>query len=129
MDSENKPMLSLTRGRSTFLIAFMMVLIIVAVVRQRNRRGRSQVEFKTFYSSALAGRIQDEVITRKGSVLLKINNEFYTFYPYTSDLNNNSIFESISVPGDSVFKRQNADTLFLVHDKKVYAYTFSHFDQ
>lgn len=89
-------------------------------VRQKGKK-----EFEVFYTSDLNGEISS-IATSVGAVYFKLNNASvkYVFFPRTSELNNNQIFEYVATKGDKVIKPAYSDTLKLVKGDKVYLYTF-----
>ncbi|HEY3404953.1 MAG TPA: hypothetical protein VGK59_16300 [Ohtaekwangia sp.] len=114
---------------SKFIIPLSVMVVILIVLQQKRRLKRATENFHHFDQAAFAGRIQEKPSVRKGSVIVRVNGKEYTFYPYTSDLNNNTIFESVAQAGDSIFKEAKGDTLYLVKPGGVLKYTFHTYDE
>ncbi len=59
------------------------------------------------------------------STILQFKEDTLSFYPKTSELNDNNIFNFIAKKGDSVIKKPFQDTLILKKtDGSIYKYTF-----
>jgi hypothetical protein len=82
-----------------------------------------------FNSSHIHGKIEKVFIISKGTALKLVNDSVtYVFYPMTSPLNDNQIFDGFATKGDSVIKSAHSDTLKLLKGDKAYLYTFEKLD-
>lgn len=109
-----------------FLCVFAVIYILTA---NHFGRKRTKQEILKFDNSEIDGVVEDVYIKHHG-VAFKIigEDEEFVFYPNTSELNDNKIFNHLAKRGDSVFKSQNSDTLILITNGKKYKYTFQRFD-
>lgn len=114
-----------------YIIIFVFGIIALIYILTSNYYGskRTKQEFLKFNNSKIDGLLNNVYIKNHG-VGFKINgeNEEFIFYPYTSDLNENKIFDHLAKNGDRIIKRPNSDTLTLISDDIEYKYTFQHFD-
>jgi hypothetical protein len=88
---------------------------------------RDRKNYDDFTKSTLNGSIMDLEEYARG-IKLHLKNETVVFYPQTSKLNDNNIFNFTAKVGDKVIKKQFQDTLIL--QKKnglVFKYTFFKF--
>lgn len=117
------------KRRNIVIIAFGIIAVIYVLTANYFGGKRTKQEFLKFDNSKIDGMIKDIYIKHHG-VGFKIgeDNEEFIFYPYTSDLNDNKIFDHLAKSGDRVIKRQNSDTLTLISNDKEYKYTFQQFD-
>lgn len=113
--------------RKMIMIAFILVLVVTGYVYFGGSytRDRGKQFYSTFNSSDLRGEIEKIYIAYKG-VALKLNDDSttYIFYPVTSQLNDNNIFDNVAEKGDKIIKPAYSDTLKLVKRDKIYLYTF-----
>jgi hypothetical protein len=111
------------------IIPVVILLVTLAVFNQRRLRKRATENYHQFYNAEIIGRIETKVSASKGSSRFQVNGKEYSFSPYTSDLNDNSIFEHTAEPGDSIFKEQRQDTLLVIKPAKILKYTFYKFEK
>lgn len=112
-----------------FIIPGVILLIALAILQQIRATKRGKENFRQFYNAEIKGRIETKVSAGKGSSRFKVNGQVYSFHPYASNLNDNSIFEYVAEPGDSIVKGQGSDTLLLIKPGKILKYTFFKFDE
>jgi len=113
------------------IIIVILGIVVIAYILTANYFGekRTKQEFLKFDNSEIDGVIKDVYIKHHG-VGFKIagENEEFIFYPNTSELNENKIFNHLAKSGDRILKSQNSDTLTLITNEKKYKYTFQQFD-
>lgn len=102
------------------------IFVILAALSQRCGMQQSKKSFNNFYSSHIEG-ILNGVNGHSRGVGFSIENsdKGFSFYPKTSELNNNKRFSGFAQKGDSIYKAAYSDTLRLFKENKVYLYTFS----
>ena len=107
------------KNRITFIILGCTILLFIVV----NYYGKQSIKrkFLKFNSSTIDGKLVD-VIPGKGITDIVVNNQKFTFVP--SVVNNETDFTYFAKKGDSVYKAANADTLKLIHNGKIFLYTF-----
>lgn len=112
------------RKKKYFYFGFFVVALLyiyfanVYTVKAYNRN------FIKFNQSNLDDSILKSDVYAKG-VRLILKEDTLIFYPVTSGLNGNNIFEYIAKKGDSVIKKPFQDTLVLKKmDGSIYRYTF-----
>lgn len=90
---------------------------------------REQSKNFKFDNSKIDGVLKDVYIKHHGVgfKLTNVNDEF-VFYPYTSELNDNKVFDQLAKGGDRIIKSQNSDTLILISNDKENKYIFQQFD-
>lgn len=120
----------MTKKKKYLIIIFSVVAVIYFMTANYFGSKRTMQDFLKFDNSQIKGVINDLYIKHHG-VGFKItpNNEEFVFYPYTSELNDNNIFDHFAKSGDSIIKMQNSDTLILIANDKKYKYTFKRFDK
>jgi len=90
---------------------------------------REQSKNFKFDNSKIDGVLKDVYIKHHGVGFKLTNvNEEFVFYPYTSELNDNKVFDQLAKGGDRIIKSQNSDTLILISNDKEYKYIFQQFD-
>jgi len=113
--------------KSKIILYFILTAAVIAYVWLSQYYGnmRAQKQFDLFFNSNLNGVINRVDIKNHG-VAFKLANDIneYLFYPYTSQLNGNNIFDQFAVAGDSIVKPMKSDTLVLVKNFKHFKYTF-----
>ena len=110
------------RNRFTIVIlsfGVLLMLILFFLNSQTNKK-----RFNKFYNSTIEGKLID-VSTYKGATDFTVGNQKFTFVP--SFANNDTDFPYFAKKGDSVYKAANSDTLKLIHNEKIYLYTFKKF--
>lgn len=95
-------------------------------MKKTNTKQRN--DFKHFDTTFLHGIITDSVYVTSSGTVIQVNYKTFIFHPYTSHLNNNTLFLAIAHPGDSLYKPAYDDTLRLFKDNKTFVYTFRKFD-
>jgi len=94
-----------------------LLFIIINYFGSRDDKNK----FHKFYNSTINGRLTD-ISPHKAVVDITVEKQKFTFVPvYTND---QTEFKFFVKNGDSVFKAAKSDTLKLVHDGKIYLYTF-----
>jgi hypothetical protein len=85
-------------------------------------------ECERFNNSNIVGIVEEVGIKYHGTYFkIKGINEGFFFYQYTDqELNDDTIFEYLTEPGDSIIKPSRADTLSLITRGRQYRYTFQH---
>ena len=118
----------MNKKRNISIIVFVMIAIIYVLTANYFGGKRTKHEFMKFDNSKIDGVLKDVYIKHHG-VGFKITNvnEEFIFYPYTSELNDNKIFDHLAKGGDRIIKSQNSDTLILISNNKEYKYTFQHY--
>lgn len=111
--------------RSLSIRAIGLVVIAYIYFGGLYTRSRGIKHYSIFNSSNLYGRIEKLYVAYKGTALkLESDTVTYIFYPLTSPLNGNHIFDHLAARGDSVAKPAYCDTLKLFKDDEVYLYVF-----
>jgi hypothetical protein len=97
-------------------------------IAQKFGSKRDLKQFDVFYTAELKGSIEQVNIKNHG-IAFKLTNDIneYEFHPYTSDLNENQIFDHLATQGDSLIKASKSDTIILVKSQKKYKYTFQQY--
>lgn len=119
----------MSKRKIYLIIVFVVIAVIYIMTANYFGSRRTKQEFLKFDNSEINGDIKDVYFKHHG-VGFKITgiNEEFIFYPNTSDLNDNKIFDHLAKIGDRVFKSKNSDTLTLISNDKKYKYTFQRFD-
>ena len=117
------------KSRTNLIIVFGIIAVIYILTANYFGNKRRKLEFIKFDNSKINGVVKDVYIKHHG-VGFKIDkeNEEFIFYPYTSDLNDNKIFDHLAKRGDRIIKSRNSDTLTLISNDKKYKYTFQKFN-
>jgi hypothetical protein len=90
------------------------------------KQGRQ--DFLRFDTTDIKGELTYLLIRHKGvEFKIKGDEDSFTFYPYTGELNEFNIFDHIAKKGNIIIKPIHADTLRLIKNGKVYRYTFQKF--
>lgn len=106
------------------MIIFFILLGVFAYFHSIYLNRISLKRFNKFYSSNIEGIISCEVDGSIAGEFFCVNEEEFCFLPYTSEINNNSIFDYTAKIGDSVYKPAFCDTLLLIKPDHTYKYTF-----
>lgn len=118
------------KRRIILIIAFGVIAVIYILTANYFGGKRTKQEFLKFDNSKIDGVIKEVYIKQHGvGFKLDDRNEEFIFYPYTSDLNDNKIFDHFAKNGDRIIKQQNSDTLTLISNGEKYKYTFQRFDK
>lgn len=104
---------------------FIGLLVISYIFYARRFHQKGEAEFIDFYRSDIIGTISCKTYAGSSGAYFCVDDERYNFHPYTSDLNDNKIFEYLAETGDSIYKPAYSDTLILIKEGKKYRYTFS----
>ncbi|HTE34724.1 MAG TPA: hypothetical protein VK666_30310 [Chryseolinea sp.] len=107
------------------LIGIGLVILSFLAYQSVRAKRKGKKQFEVFYASNLNSEISSITVS-VGGVYFRLSNDStqYVFFPRTSDVNGNTIFEHIAERGDLLVKKSYADTLKLVKEDKVYLYTF-----
>jgi hypothetical protein len=117
------------KRRNILIIAFGVIAVIYILTANYFGGQRTKQEFLKFDNSKIDGLIKEVYIKYHGvGFKLDGRNEEFIFYPYTSDLNDNKIFDHFAKSGDRIIKNQNSDTLTLISNDEKYKYTFQRFE-
>jgi hypothetical protein len=118
----------MNKKKKLFIIIFGVLAVIYIIIANYFGHKRTKQEFLEFDNSKIDGVLKDVYIKHHG-VGFKITNvnEEFIFYPYSSELNDNKIFDHLAKGGDRIIKSQNSDTLILISNDKEYKYTFQQF--
>ncbi|MCZ8353380.1 MAG: hypothetical protein O9340_01510 [Cyclobacteriaceae bacterium] len=120
----------MSKKKSILLAVFVFLAIIYLLTANYLGGKRTEQEFLKFYNSEIYGEIKNVYIKHHGvGFQIKGNSEEWIFYPITSGLNQNKIFDHLAKCGDSIIKRKNSDTLILIQNDCEYRYTFERFDK
>ncbi|MCK5740741.1 MAG: hypothetical protein KAH48_00875 [Chlorobi bacterium] len=107
---------------SIFMVVFITVLVIVGNIQL----DRQKQLFDSFYSTDINGIIEAVWIGDHKCVFkTKKIESIFVFDPYTSNLNDNRMFEYNAGKGDRIIKPAYSDTLQLLKNGVIYKYTFS----
>lgn len=119
----------MSKKKKYLIIIFGVIAAIYIMTANYIGSKRTKQEFLKFDNSKIDGVLKDVYVKHHGVgfIITNINEEF-VFYPYTSDLNDNKIFDHLAKGGDRIIKSQNSDTLILISNDKEYKYTFQQFD-
>ncbi len=106
-------------------IVIFIAVLIYFFTAQRIGGNREEQFFIHFDTTNINGRLEYAKIGYHGSVfkIEGIEKEF-VFYPFTSELNDNTIFYNIAKKGDLIIKDAYSDTLKVKKKNKVYLYKF-----
>ncbi len=107
-------------------IVLFIAVVLYLYTAQRYEYNRQKEFFIHFDTTNIIGSVEYAKIYSQGC-MFKIEGieEEFIFYPYTSELNDNKIFDKLVEKGDSIIKEAYSDVLILKKDNKVYQYTFS----
>jgi hypothetical protein len=121
----NKMLVGWSKSAKMAFGLFIVLLVISYIFYARRFYQKGEVEFKDFYRSDIIGTISCKTYAGSSGTYFCVDDERYNFHPYTSDLNNNKIFDYLAEEGDSIYKPAYSDTLVLIKEGKRYQYTFS----
>lgn len=111
-------------------IPFIITLIIVILYYYfsgRNPQIEAKENFRHFNESNLKEKLTSIDYYARG-VKITFKNNKYVFYPITSPLNDNNIFEGIAEKGDSIYKKPFQKILVLKKKNgKEYKFSFKEF--
>jgi hypothetical protein len=101
------------------------ILIILLYVGPKYESHRFKNNFIDFDTTDIIGEIE-YVSLASHSVVFRIkgNSKMFIFYPRTSELNKNRIFDHLVEKGDTIIKGKFSDTLRLIKNGDEYLYTF-----
>lgn len=106
----------------------LLILIVLYFISKKHEKNRWENEFIHFDSTEIVGELEYVALVSHGVVFkIKNNRDRFIFYPLTSDLNENRIFDHLATKGDTIIKGKFADTLKLIKKNKKYLYTFDQF--
>jgi uncharacterized membrane protein YvbJ len=111
------------------VLMVLLILIILSFVGEKYESNRWKNNFIHFDTTEIIGEIEYVALVSHGVAFkIKGNNTKFIFYPRTSDLNENRIFDHLATKGDTIIKGKLADTLKLIKNNKEYLYTFDQFE-
>ncbi|MDB5146211.1 MAG: hypothetical protein JWQ57_231 [Mucilaginibacter sp.] len=110
--------------KKRFTIIILSSTVLLAVIMIFLGDSINKKNFIKFYNSKIEGKIM-EVNKHKGATDFAVGNQEFTFVP--SYVNNDTDFPYFAKKGDSVYKPAKADTLKLIHNGKIFLYTFKKF--
>lgn len=120
----NKMLTGWSKSAKIAFGVFIGLLVISYIFYARRFYQKGKSEFKDFYRSDIVGTISCKTYAGSSGAYFCVDDERYNFHPYTSDLNDNKIFEYLAEPGDSIYKPAYSDTLLLIKEGRKYRYTF-----
>lgn len=105
--------------------SLVVLLLMTGIWMQYLAKEKGKQQFKDFFSSEINSQVGSVGIAYKGTALKLIDGREFIFYPITDkSLNDNKIFRLTAQRGDTVIKKRESDTLYLVQAGKKRAYTF-----
>jgi hypothetical protein len=110
---------------------FFVILVICYLYFSGNfTEKRAKEEFLKFHESNIDGLVENSTIEHHSvKVTLTDGNKFY-FHPYLNkELNQKKYFDLTAEKGDTIRKRKNGDTIFLIHEHKIYKYLFQKWEE
>ena len=103
----------------------LIILIILLYVGPKYESNRMKNNFIDFDTTDIIGELEYVALASHNVVFrIKGNSKMFIFYPRTSELNKNRIFDHLAEKGDIVIKGKFADTLKLIKNGNEYLYTF-----
>jgi hypothetical protein len=106
-------------------VIVLIILIIILYVGPEYESNRFKNNFIDFDTTDIIGELEYVALVSHGVIFkIKGNEKKFIFYPTTSELNKNRIFDHIAEKGDMVIKGKLADTLKLIKNGNEYLYTF-----
>lgn len=103
----------------------LIILIILLYVGPKYENNRFKNKFIDFDTTDIIGELEYVALASHSVVFrIKGNSKMFNFYPRTSQLNKNRIFDHLAEKGDIVIKGKFADTLKLIKNGNEYLYTF-----
>ncbi len=108
------------------LIVFGIIFLLAWYVGSLLMNEKLKKEHNIFKQTEIKGRIEStEYAFHEIAFKLKNNNNRFVFSPKVDrKLNGDNLFIQLAEPGDSVFKKVNGDTLYLIKSDGIYKYTF-----
>lgn len=106
-------------------LVVLLFLIIFFAVREKYESNRFKNNFIDFDTTNIIGELEYVALASHGVVFrIKGNSKMFIFYPRTSELNKNRIFDHLAEKGDTIIKGKFSDTLKLIKNRNKYLYTF-----
>jgi hypothetical protein len=108
-------------------IIFLIIVVITYFITGDNLQKKAKYNFDLFNASNINDKLLTTDYYAKGVKLIFSDKE-YIFYPITSSLNNNTIFNTIAEKGDSILKKpKQKEVILKKKNGKIYKYTFKSF--
>ncbi|GIK60084.1 MAG: hypothetical protein HND39_10240 [Ignavibacteriota bacterium] len=106
-------------------LVVLLFIIIFFAVREKYESNRFKNNFIDFDTTNIIGELEYVALASHGVVFrIKGNSKMFIFYPRTSELNKNRIFDHLAEKGDTIIKGKFSDTLKLIKNRNKYLYTF-----
>jgi hypothetical protein len=106
-------------------VIVLIILIILLLVGPKYESNRFKNNFLDFDTTDIMGELEYVALASHGVIFkIKGNTKKFIFYPRTSELNKNRIFDHLAEKGDMVIKGKLTDTLKLIKNGNEYLYTF-----
>ncbi len=110
--------------KTKLITGALIVFAAVNILSYVNAKRKGSQAFDNFYNAEINGVVEEEVRASVSGTYFQVAGTEYNFLPYTADINSNTIFSRVAVPGDSIIKAQKSDTLILIKRGEVLLYTF-----
>jgi hypothetical protein len=113
----------MSKNQYRLILIISMFLIFITIEFLGNRGDKRK--FQAFYNANMNGKLIN-LNKHKGATDFEINNNEQQFSFVPIDVDNKS-FPELALPGDSIYKPAESDTLKLVHKGETYLFTFKKF--
>jgi hypothetical protein len=117
----------MTHKKIKFIIGaiILVILIILSYFGGQYESNRFKNNFIDFDTTDIIGELEYVSLASHNVVFrIKGNSKMFIFYPRTSELNKNRIFDHLVEKGDTIIKGKFSDTLRLIKNGDEYLYTF-----